>query len=178
MRLVSDRFEIGSTSQMLNDARALRRASAIHPIPDNAVPFTSDGGTAPGGSAATPAFGTQILLATYQVPIGWEGLLVSVMNTITGDGGSFIEGSGDLFWTIDIDIPLGAPLISGHFLPGYASVLRSLGNLSEQWSVIRGWRMKSGETYRYKVTNVQNVAVGSPSFCHGSLNGLVWPQCS
>lgn len=166
-----DRFEMGSTAQMQNDARALRRSSAVHPIPDNAVPFFAD------GSVAAPAFGVQALLCTYQCPIGWEGLLVAVMNTVQGDGGTFIEGSGDMFWTIDIDIPIGGSLITGHFLPGYAIINRSLGSLQEPWPVMRGWRMKSGETYRYKVTNVQNVAEGSPCFCFGSLNGLVWPEC-
>ncbi len=171
MSPVMDRFTIGSTAQTLNDARALKLTRKGTPIPDNAVPFFAD------GSVPMPNFGVQALITTYQVPIGWEGLLIEVMNFVTGDAGSFINGSGDAFWTIDIDIPLGAPLISGHFLPGYAQIVRTLGDLSEPWPVVRGWRMRSGETYRYKVTNVQNVATGTPCFAHGSLNGLVWPNC-
>src|SRR5713226_6594243 len=91
-----DRFEQGSVPQQLNDARALRIGQQSHPIPDNAVPFFANNP----GSLPTPAFGiaNQVVLSSYQLPIGWEGLLTWTMNTITGDGGTFVEGSGEVVW--------------------------------------------------------------------------------
>lgn len=170
-----DRFEQGSVPQQLNDARALRIGQQSHPIPDNAVPFFANNP----GSVATPAWGSanQVVLATYQCPVGWEGLLTWTMNTITGDGGAFIQGSGDVVWTLDIDNPLANPLVSAHFLPGYGALITTMGDLTEPWPVARGWRMKSGETYRLKVYTVGIVPIGSPCFCHGWFGGISWPNC-
>lgn len=166
------RYTLGSPDQMLNDVRSLKHSLRDHPIPDNAVPFFTT------GSFAAPAWGlaNQIVLCTYQCPIGWEGLLTDVMNLYTGSD-TFVEGSGDIVWTIDIDFPLAAALGTGRALPGYNAITRGLGDLSEPWPIRRGWRMKSGETYRYKARTVQNVQVGSPAFVHGSLQGIVWPEC-
>lgn len=174
------RFEIGDPAQVMNDARVLKRNTYFVPIPDNAVPFFAT------GSVATPAFSdpttlnNQVELCEYQCPIGWEGFLMGIMLFITGDAGTFITGSGDVIWSVDIDRPLASPLATGRWLPGYSAVARTLGDLSEPWPVareLRGWRMKTGETYRAKGYTAQNVNTGSPSFLHGSLQGMVWPKC-
>ena len=132
------------------------------------------------GSVAAPAWGAanQVVLAEYTVQDGWEGVLQDVM-CIYDDGGaaSFIQGSGDIVWAIDIDWPLLNQLGTSRFLPNYAAILTQLGSFADgPWPVRGGWRMKGGETYRVKVRTVQNVNTGAPAFCHGALLGWVWPM--
>ena len=82
---VTKRFEMGTTEQIQNDVRVLKRSFYHEPIPDNAVPFFAT------GSVPTPAYSdpatlaNQVVLATYQCPIGWEGFLMDVMLSITGE---------------------------------------------------------------------------------------------
>lgn len=128
------------------------------------------------GSFPTPAYGTQITLATYIVPDGWEGVLTDVMVFLLDPNGTFVQGSGSALWDIDIDRPLGSALATGRFLPNYFHIPTQLGDLTRPWPVRGGWRMKQGETYRIKFTSVNTITVGSPAFTHGALLGWVWPM--
>lgn len=128
------------------------------------------------GSEPAPAHGTQIVVADFKVPDGWEGVLDHVMCVITGDGGTVVQGSGDFDFSIDIDRPLNAPLATGRFLPNYAVIETQLGDLTRPWPVRGGWRMKQGEEYRFKYISNATVSVGSPCFVHAALLGWVWPM--
>lgn len=175
-----------STSGLLSDMNALRKATEQAQIPAGAVPFHAQ------GSAPMPAYGigNQIVIGTaapnlcqYQVQYGWQGLLTGIMLIVTGDAGTWVVGSGDVVFTVDVDIPLADPLATGRFLPDYSVVIRPIGSFSQPWptpgqSIInRGWAMHPGETYRAKVYSVANVQRGAPCFVHASLCGIVWPQC-
>jgi len=131
------------------------------------------------GSAPAPAYGiaNQVQLCSYTVQDGWEGVLLDVMDVyLDGGAASFVQGSGDIVWTIDIDWPLGNQLGTSRYLPNYSSLLTQLGSFENgPWPVRGGWRMKSGETYRYKVYTVANVVTGAAAFVHGALLGWVWP---
>ncbi len=132
------------------------------------------------GSLPAPAFGSanQVELCTYTVQDGWEGVLQDVMTIYLDQGAaSFIQGSGDIVWSIDIDWPLGNQLGTSRYLPNYAFIKTQLGSFENgPWPVRGGWRMKSGETYRVKAYTVANVATGAPNFVHGALLGWVWPM--
>jgi len=132
------------------------------------------------GSLPAPAFGiaNQVELVSYTVQDGWEGSLQDVLVEYDDNGAdTFIQGSGDIIWTIDIDWPLGNPLGTSRFLPNYAQIKTQLGSWDDgPWPVRGGWRMKSGETYRVKAYTVANVATGNPNFVHGALLGWVWPM--
>jgi hypothetical protein len=130
------------------------------------------------GSFVTPAYGlaNQITICQYTVPDGWEGVLSDVMNLLLDPNGNFVEGSGSAFWTIDIDRPLGAALATGRYLPNYYLIPTRLGDLTRPWPVRGTWRMKQGETYRYKFYTVNTVTVGAPAFVHAALMGWVWPM--
>ncbi len=157
--------------------RSMRKDEERTPYPwvipgPGSIPFFAK------GSFPAPAWGSanQITLCTYSVPDGWEGVLLDVMNLYTDNAGTFVQGSGDIVWSIDIDRPLAAPLATGRWLPDYAQILTQLGDLSEPWPVRGGWRMKQGEIYRYKAYTVANVNTGAPSFVHAALLGWVWPM--
>lgn len=163
-----------STQTIMRNMQSLRMAEDQEQIiPKSAIPFFAD------GAVPMPAAGiaNQVVITSYQVQIGYEGYLMAVMANVDGDGGAFIEGSGQIVWTIDIDIPLGNPLATGRFLPGYSTIERKLGSFEKPWPIVRGWRMHPFETYRFKVYQTGGVPVGSPCFAFGSLLGVVWPTC-
>lgn len=132
------------------------------------------------GSVPAPAWGSanQVELCSYTVQDGWEGTLMDVLvEYLDGGANSFVQGSGDIIWTIDIDTPLGAPLATSRFLPNYAFLKTQLGSFENgPWPIRGGWRMKQGETYRVKGYTVANVNTGAPAFLHGGLLGWVWPM--
>jgi hypothetical protein len=168
-----------STSTILNDMNALRRAQEQEKIPWNTFPFS------PSGSVAMPAYGimNQVQVVEYQVQYGWEGLLTGIMFLVTGDGGSWDVGSGEVVGTVDVDIPIGSTLATGRFVPDYFNMLRPYGSFEQPWPTPgravanRGWRMHPGETWRIKVYSTAIVTQGFPCFVHASLCGVVWPAC-
>jgi hypothetical protein len=172
---------MSSVSSILSDMNSLRRGIEQEKIPFNAFPFNPMNP----GSVPMPFYGVgnQVQICEYQVQYGWEGLLTGIMFIVTGDGGSWIPGSGDVVGTIDVDIPLGNPLSTGRFVPDYSKIIRPLGSFEKPWptpgeSIInRGWRMHPGETWRAKVYSLANVATGTPCFVHAALCGIVWPAC-
>ena len=172
---------MSAVTQAFAQSEALRRFarqdenSAPYPwvmLPPGGISFFAH------NSIPAPDYGlaNQLEICSYIVPDGWEGVLLDVMNTSTDNAGTFVEGSGDIIWTIDIDWPVGNPLGTSRYLPDYANIKTSLGDLVFPWPVRGGWRMKQGEVYRYKVRTVQNVNQGEPHFLHGSLLGWVWPM--
>ncbi len=166
---------------MFPDSGAIRRGSRND---ENRTPYPwvmiPPGGVSifEHGSFPTPAYGlaNQIEICSYTVPDGWEGVLMDVMNVLLDPSGAFVEGSGTVFWDIDIDRPLLAPLATGRFLPNYFQISTRLGDLTRPWPVRGGWRMKQGEVYRYKFRTVNTVQQGAPSFVHAALLGWAWPM--
>jgi len=69
---------------------------------------------------------------------GWlGGVLLDVMNIYLDQGAAtFVQGSGDILWTIDIDWPLGNMLGTSRYLPNYASIKTQLGSFEDgPWPV-------------------------------------------
>lgn len=52
------------------------------------------------GVIATPALGTAATVLSFTVPSGWDGVIRKVSHNYTGPG--FVQGSGDLVWTIRV----------------------------------------------------------------------------
>jgi len=70
--------------------------------------------------ALLPAIGATVIILSFQVPIGRNGVINRVANNFVGGG--WVEGTGDVIWKILVD---GAPP------PGatsYASIAASLGS--------------------------------------------------
>lgn len=94
------------------------------------------------GSIPRPAVeGADTLVATFQVPVGFDGVIVSVISMFTGGG--FVEGSGDIHYRIQIN---------RRWLKDYGDVQTTLGTVASPCMIYRGGvRLRTQEVCRYWV---------------------------
>lgn len=94
------------------------------------------------GSIPRPGVeGTDLLVTTFQVPIGFDGVIVSVVGMFTGAG--FVEGSGDLHYRIEIN---------RRWLKDYGDVQTTMGTVASPCMIYRGGvRLRTQEVVRYWV---------------------------
>lgn len=135
-------------------------------VPKFAVPVTTI------GYAVPAAYGTQVLLATYQVKAGWYAVITGVVLQFSGTGPS--PNPGDVSFTVDIDRPLG-DLTAGYSEKDYGSVPILLGAFTQGWIWPVEWRHSDGETIRIKATPVANMGLGAGNFLLACLLGFEWP---
>lgn len=158
-----------------NSARALQ-ARARFPywymdMPPGSAPFFVP------GSAASPAYGAanQIVVASYQCPSNFRGVLKAILNAFDGSG--FVPGKNDAFWTIDVDVPLPSVTAGvGYPFDGYSNILTPLGSYANgPWPLYPGLFFADSETVRYKFQTNGVVGVGSPNFTTCYLIGWITP---
>lgn len=124
------------------------------------------------GSIATPAAnGAENAVLTFQVPYGFDGIILAHANMFTGPG--FVEGSGDLVWRIRI----GKPSLQGRPQRNYGNITTTRGGVEEARTVYGGIQATSDDTVQYSVTHT----VGSPIPPAGTriicnLAGFYWPR--
>ncbi len=94
------------------------------------------------GSIALPAAeGADNLVATFQVPMGFDGVIVSVVSMFTGAG--FVEGSGDIHYRIQIN---------RRWVKDYGDVQTTMGTVAAPCMIYRGGvRLRTQEVCRYWV---------------------------
>jgi len=94
------------------------------------------------GSILLPiAEGADNLVATFQVPVGYDGVIVSIVNMYTGAG--FVEGSGDLHYRIQIN---------RRWLKDYGDIQTTLGTVASPCMIYRGGvKLRTQEVVRYWV---------------------------
>ena len=81
------------------------------------------------------------LVATMQVPLGYDGVIPSVVNMYTGQG--FNEGSGDLIWRIRLN---------QRYVKDYSNITTTIGSLTTPYPANTGAvRLLSGQTVNYYV---------------------------
>lgn len=128
-------------------------------------------------SVAAPAYGTanRTTVCTYQVPIGFAGVLKAFMCTASVTG--FIQGSGSVVWNIDVNVD-SSTLVAGYSAAGYETIKTDRGSFERLWPVYPGQslRYRGGETLRLKVRTVDTVGTGAPNYMHGCLKGWIWPE--
>lgn len=81
-------------------------------------------------SIALPApaqFGQDLLVASFIVPLGWDGVIISTSNFFTGQ--NFNEGSGDISWRLQIN---------QRYVKDMGNIQTTLGTLSQPWPVNNG----------------------------------------
>lgn len=95
---------------------------------------------------------TDITVVAFQVPMGYDGVIMGNVNRFIGPG--FVEGSGDIEWRIQL---------SRRYAPDYGQILTSLGDLQAPTSFSSGGiRIYSHEVIRY-IARVNNVAFLDPN---------------
>lgn len=113
--------------EMPPEARRFQRVSSIALPVDNAV---------------------DNLVMTFQVPLGYDGVLLTLTNVFTGSG--FLEASGDITWRLKIN--------NQYYLRDLGAIQVSLGDLSIPYALEGGgYRLKSGQVLSYYVS----IAVGA-----------------
>lgn len=123
-------------------------------------------------SIVTPAAnGTETVVLQFQVPFGYDGIVLGVMNIFTGPG--FVEGSGSLTWRIRV----GQPSLQGRPQLNYSNIINTMGSLSQPREVHGGIQIISGQFLEYSVTHAllsPIVPAGTRIVCN--IAGYYWPR--
>jgi hypothetical protein len=109
---------------------------------------------------------TDLAVLTFQVPIGYDGVITGIQSRFIGAG--FVEGSGDIEWRIQL---------SRRYAPDYGQILTSLGDLTSPVSFSgAGLRIYSHQTIRFiaRITNFGPLDPNGRVLC--SLMGWFYPR--
>ena len=131
-------------------------------IPEQSVPFSRI------GSVVTPAAAAGDVLVTQErVPYGYDGLMMGYFTTYSGQG--FEQGSGDIFWRIQLN---------QRYLRELGNLPFALGSSKSPCPLTEGQIVLSGQLMRL-IVNVPNVSgniqVGGSRIL-GGLIGFYWPR--
>ena len=132
----------------------------------------------PVASIAIPAISanfTEVL--ALKVPSGFRFVLRSIMHTFQSSiAGQFVDGSGELLWTINVDQPVGIPNFSGFGLPDLSNMAEQRGSLRDGPWQLEGYTVYDAyQIIRYNVRNVSSGAAGAPNFTTCGLFGWLEP---
>lgn len=122
------------------------------------------------GNLLLPADGTTNTIVTFNVPIGYDGILRSIVNEFAGTG--FVEGSGDLTWRIQQ---------GQRFVADYDAITDTLGNLTTPFAITGdGIRLVSGQTLSYLcvIGAGANARLNPAGRIICAFMGLFWPRAS
>src|SRR5208337_1778726 len=122
---------------------------------------------------AAPAYAAQAQIVSFQVPQAMEAVITHVICKYDGSG--FLQGSGSVVWSIDINRPLGAAQ-QGYNPPDFGSIITQLGDfLIFPFPIPGGIRLYERDTIRFKVTTAAPVGIGAPNYITAMLLGWYYP---
>jgi hypothetical protein len=109
---------------------------------------------------------TDLVIVTFQCPIGYDGVIMGNCNRFVGLG--FAEGSGDIEWRIQL---------SRRYAPDYGLVLTSLGDMTAPTAFSGGGiRIYSNQVIRY-LARITNFATLDPNGrVLSALSGWFFPR--
>lgn len=110
-------------------------------------------------SIVLPAAGVLTEVVEVAVPIGFRFILRAIRQTFAGDG-TFIDGSGGLLWTIDVDNPIGATQLTSYGLPDLTNMADERGSQLGPWPIEGYTVFDQYQVVRYKVTSSLGFAGG------------------
>jgi hypothetical protein len=115
-----------------------------------------------------PETGTDILVFSERVPLGYDGLLIATSNGWNGTG--FVEASGDITWRFKID---------RRFIPFYDTILVTMGTLAVPYDVIgQGIPLLSNQLVQcfanFAVGSDARLNAGGKTIC--AATGYIWPR--
>ena len=159
--------DLVETQKMARDWAPARHTPYGIPIPRFAVPVTKFGFVQVPG-----AYGTEIVVVTYQAKANWFCLLCGLVAGYSGMGTAPL--AGDVQFTVDVDRPLGAA--TGYQEKDYGRLRFAVGNFTTGpvWPV--EFRIMNTQTIRLKATPVQTMSLGPGNNFVGALLGFEWPS--
>ena len=143
--------------------------------PENSKRIFALGPNGNGLGVVSPAQGAanQVVLASYTVPGGFEGVISHIVTAY--NGGGFIEGRGDALFTLDVNIPEGSNPPQGTPVQGFSSFSVTLGSFKDgPWPLVRNEVVEEYDEVRLKVINVA-AGVGDPNIFVGAILGWIRP---
>ena len=109
--------------------------------------------------------GNDHLVTSFLVPLGYDGVIVTVVANYSGQG--FVEGSGDLTWRLQLN---------ERYVKDYGNLQTSVGSLTIPTNIQNSIFLLSGQLVQFFV----NRSVGSVSLVGGrivcGLLGWYWPR--
>jgi hypothetical protein len=110
-----------------------------------------------------PAIGAQVVVVTFTVPRGMDGVIKRVSNQFVGGG--WVEGTGDIVWRIQLD---GLPARN------YNNIIASIGSMTVPTNFGNGGiLLKENQLVELILLNVAVVVAGQPLL--GKLGGWFYP---
>ncbi len=167
----------GIPQDMVSGANSLLGTSAVE---DNRWPYwwleprANTQYKQPVASIPIPAISANpTTVLTLTVPTGFRFVLRSILHTFQSSiAGQFVDGSGDLLWTIDVDQPVNVPNFSGFGLPDLSNMAEQRGSLRDGPWPLEGYTVFDNyQVIRYKIRNVASGAVAAPNFTTCGLFG-------
>ncbi len=124
-------------------------------------------------SIPTPAPGVITEVLALQVPSGfrfiWNGMRQNYFTSVSPS--PFVEGSGDILWTVDVDNPVGSTALSAFSLAYLSNMADERGSKLGPWPVVGFNVFAAYQTLRYKVVTTASIPVGAPNFITCGLFG-------
>lgn len=127
-------------------------------------------------SIPAPANATLTEVLQVDVPSGFCFVLRAIMHGFSsGVGGGapiWVEGSGDILWTVDAQDPIGSVPLAGFGLPDLTNMATSRGStMFGPWPIEGYTVFDPYYTIRYKVITTVAIAPGAPNYITCGLFG-------
>ena len=132
-------------------------------------------------SIPAPAQGVATEVLNLQVPPGFQFVLKAIRQTFqTQVGGAtvFVDGSGSILWSVNVDIAAGAQALSGFALPDLANMADQRGAQDRPWPIYGYAVFGPYQTLRYIVQTDSSINPGAPNFITCGLFGWWQPLLS
>lgn len=126
-------------------------------------------------SIPTPAPTVNTLITSVSVPAGYNFILAGVLhgfNSSVGGASVWTPGSGDILWTVDVNVPIDAVAVSGYGLPDLSAMAEQRGSLELGPFPLDGYNVFGPyDVIRYKVVTTANIPEGGGNFIFAGLIG-------
>ena len=124
-----------------------------------------------------PATETEVLL--YRVPQGFRFWLTAILQVYVGAG--WVSGSGDIFWTLDKNQPVGVVPLQGEVIQGFGNVPVGLGCMiggcvAYMLSLGVPELLAPTDVLRSKVITTVAIPVGGTNYFHSIFEGWLEPE--
>jgi len=109
---------------------------------------------------------TDILVVSFQTPLGWDGIITSQVNLFTGAG--FAEGGGDIIWRLRI---------GKWWVNNCDAINTTLGSLANAYPLEgSGVRLLSGQLVQYFADVTSLASIDPNARIVAKVAGWIWPR--
>jgi hypothetical protein len=130
-------------------------------------------------SIAAPAAATQTVVLAYTVPAGYYFVMAGLVQTLVITVGSaFVQGSGSVTWTIDVNTQIGITGPIGYPVQGFTNEVVTLGSTVIPWPLVRPDEFNENDVIRSKITTTAAITAGAGNYFTSMFLGWILPESS